>query len=816
MHTQLIFSHSRKDDQGNKVGAKRLQDHTAGVKAKALASLHHRLGFSLLSPSEIRDLLEVICVFHDLGKYTRYFQDYLLGKNYDQDLKTHARLGAHVAYQWTAPVHEKPLPALLAYYIILHHHLNLRGLRTSADPIFNNIEAEEVADMLASQWKSLPPVSQLIEEMELATAARQLAYATPRDISRKMRSFRETGAEYYFLINYLFSLLIEADKLDASDTPHHVRQAIAPHAVERHIAAMKPGKNDAQQRLRQEVRAAVLAHLEREDILSQRLMLLTAPTGIGKTLTALDFAIRLRDKIAQAEGRQAQIITALPFINIIEQTLDEYQQVFSSPDDASISILAHYQYADVLGEQQDAGDERGYDRLSMQLDTWQADIVITSFVQLLQTLITNRNKLLKKFNHFAGAIVIMDEVQSIRLEHMPVVGAMLFYLARYLDTRLILMTATQPLIFESAQKHILSKRGERADLAVMHLLPQAESYFRVFERTQLIPHLDEVLEDEAAFVALFARCWTPDKSCIVVCNKVLRSLRVCEALQTWLAEQGHTHPVFYLSTNVIPFHRMERIGEIKASLKAHRAGSAPAPILVATQVVEAGVDLDFDMGFRDIGPIESVVQVAGRINRENHPERRLSPLHIVQFGKDCRDVYGLLTYKQAVDALGQQPIAEPDYFDLVASYFAVKNAAEAYGESLCLFESIEKLEYDSDDRRCGIAGFQVIQQAAWVRNVFIESDDAATAAKEAFVNMLHAKGDDKMRMKKEFDQHHKRTFHQHIVAVPKYHLGDLPKIDLRAPEVDIFLVDRMQLSRCYDTATGFIRTREEPSASVFF
>lgn len=812
-----LFSHSRKDERGQVFGSKRLLDHIAGVKAKALASLHDKLGFSLLTNTELYELLEVICVFHDLGKYTSHFQDYLLGRRYDRDLKSHARLGAHAAYQWADSSPENLLPAVLAYYLILHHHLNLRRLRSEDDPIFSTVDAEYTEEMLGIQWRSLPPESLLAEEMGLPAAGRKIGYALPRQISKHIRRLRETRVEHYFLINYLFSLLVEADKLDASDTPLYLRQAITPDAVERRIAAMKPVPGSMQQHLRQTVREAVLANLKREDILSQRLMLLTAPTGIGKTLTALDFAIKLRHQIALAEGRQAQIITALPFINIIEQTLDEYQQVLSVSGNASVSVLAHYQYADVLGNQQDTDEESDYSRRWMQLDTWQADIVITSFVQLLQTLITNRNKLLKKFNHLAGAIVIMDEVQSIRLEYMPVVGAMLFYLARFLDTRLILMTATQPLIFESAQKHILSHRGERADLAVLHLLPQAESYFRVFERTQLIPHTAEVLQDEHDFVALFARYWTPGKSCIIVCNKVMRSLRIYKAVQEWLCSQGYKHPLFYLSTNVVPVHRTERIGEIKQCLSACRSGEALPPILVATQVVEAGVDLDFDMGFRDIGPIESVVQVAGRINRENQPERRLSPLYIVQLGKDCRDVYGTLTYNQALDALGSEPIAEPDYFDLVGRYFEGKDAGEAYGESVCLFEAIEKLEYDSEDRKCGIAGFQVIQQATWVQSVFIENSTAATAAKEAFLNMVQAKGNAKTQLKQVFDQDHKRAFHQHIIAVPKYYLEDLPKIDPLAPDAGIFLVSGDRLSRFYDTATGFIREREndQSPSSIF-
>src|SRR5690554_5724458 len=99
----------------------------------------------------------------------------------------------------------------------------------------------------------------------------------------------------------------------------------------------------------------------------------------------------------------------------------------------------------------------------MAMDTWQADIVITSFVQFFQTLIGKRNKLLKKFNHFANAIIILDEVQALRLDQMPLLGASLFYLSKFLKSRIILMTATRPKIFELAEQEILDKLGEKVN-----------------------------------------------------------------------------------------------------------------------------------------------------------------------------------------------------------------------------------------------------------------------------------------------------------------------------------------------------------------
>ena len=179
-------------------------------------------------------------------------------------------------------------------------------------------------------------------------------------------------------------------------------------------------------------------------------------------MTALDFALKLKNKLKTKTGVESRIIYALPFINIIEQALNEYGTTLSK----EIKIIGHYQYADVFGknEKQNIDDiKQNYNQKLMSVDTWQGDIVITSFVQFFETLIGNRNKLLKKFNHFANAIVILDEVQSLRLNQMPLIGAALYFLSKFLNTRIILMTATKPKIFELAQQEILSDEGERVE-----------------------------------------------------------------------------------------------------------------------------------------------------------------------------------------------------------------------------------------------------------------------------------------------------------------------------------------------------------------
>lgn len=808
----MLYSHSQKDPaSGVRRGSKSLQVHTQGVWDKACQALYPHTRFEQMSPADLAEVLEQVCRLHDLGKATPFFQDYLLGQPVDWEKKTHARLGAHVAFQALVNAPEGALKASLAYLTVLFHHQNLQTPGT--DRLFD--EPDHVLSLVDAQWQALPDLASLAKVLDTS-----LPDGLPKDraIRRPINALRKRGnlkVEHYFLLNYLFSLLIEADKLDASDTPVHVRQPLPAVAVAQYLAGFAP-KVSPLVRLREEMRAEVNRQLDAPGILDKRLMLLTAPTGLGKTLTALGAALKLRELIFLRENRQAQIITALPFINIIEQTLQVYQEVLGPEQvrNPNIQLLAHYQYADVMGEPEKADTEdweaKGYPQKMMQLDTWQADVVITSFVQLLQTLISNRNKLLKKFHHLAGAIVIMDEVQSIRLEQVPLVGAMLYYLAKFLDTRLILMTATQPLIFELADAHILRSRGESAVETVFPLIVKPERYFHLFERTQLVPYLEEVLDMEA-FLALFEEKWQSDQSCLIVCNKVLRSLEVFAALQEWLEDKGYRNAIHYLSTNVVPAHRLGRIEAIKAELKAVRQstiGNAHPPILVATQVVEAGVDLDFDMGFRDIGPVDSIIQVAGRINRENREDSKLSPLYLIDWG-DGADIYGPPAYHQAKAALGREPIPEPAYYELVQRYFIGATAQGAYDTSLAMFHAVEGLAYSentlvSDGRT--IADFAVIEQAKWATQVYVECDEEAIGARLAFLAIQDAKGEAKQQAKRQFEAHFKRCFHQHIITVPRYLVsGRLDKMGEAYEDLDLYYLPYDQAQYWYRADTGMIR-----------
>jgi len=805
------YSHSKIDENGATVGSKELQVHVNGVKEKALFHLAENLSLGY-SDEELKEILQISIDFHDLGKYTSYFQNYLLKQEpIDFLLKRHAQLGGFVAYNFFQEKEEKK--GLLALYLIFLHHSQLIDILEISSKLGDDLER-----IINKQKEDLILDHSFIEKDLNRKKVQDFIFYTEEKKLRK--GFKYWGKKYaciqdYFMINYLFSLLIESDKLDASDTVPYSLKPIKPSSVDERFGEPN-GQNKrltefSNNELRNYCRAVVISNLEQTDVLENYVFTLTAPTGIGKTMTALDFSLKLKDKIKKKSGVEARIIYALPFINIIEQALSEYEKVLGQQN---IQILGHYQYADVFGKNDQKentdGAEQGYDQKLMALDTWQADVVITSFVQFFETLIGNRNKLLKKFNHFANAIIILDEVQTLRLDQMPLLGAALFYLSKYLKSRIILMTATRPKIFELAQQEILTAEGEKVESK--ELLTNYEEVFALFKRTSIHPLLNDLKEEKEnrtqEFISsIFADKWGKEKSCLIVCNTVKCSTEVFQHIEEFLEENNLNNPIYYLSTNIIPAHRLQRIQDIKEDIQQRKA-----PILIATQVVEAGVDLDFDMGFRDVGPIDSIIQVAGRINRNNNPDKIHSPLYIVDFDtKATTMVYGRLTYIQAKKSLEQQTyFYEKDYLKLITEYFNGISEKSSFADSRTFFHSMKTLKYDADDKKAlPVSAFRIIEESDRYAPVFIEIDDSASKILEKYLQKIT-----NQISKEEYNKDWKLKFQQHIISVPKYLCEDLETVN--EYEENILLVSKDEIDLRYNTQTGYNRNYKEENSTFIF
>lgn len=710
----------------------RLQEHLQAVSEMMANAVSPAVRFRPFKHNDMVEMVRWIGFLHDLGKYTPFFQDYLLNGK-ESRLKNHAHISACFLYALLLKTLdgkmtqlEKQVWAFLGYLVVRHHHgsLTLKRLFSS----------EDMWDVLQQQAKALlQQKDATLQDMALGERLdskmyghclriedlkndRGFFYYMPQYLANRLKD-----EQWYFALIYLFSLLIDADKLDSAGIQPSAVYGTPPERVE-HYLSVKHGerKSGSYQDRRNEVRQTVLNvmdGLSDEAIRSQRIFTFTAPTGIGKTLSALQCALRLQERIRQTEGYTPRIITAIPFINIIEQTKKDYEGVFGAE-----RVLAHHRLNDYTAGKKAEGKEEDesvpVDRVMTEVESWESDVIVTTFVQFFHSIVTGENRPLKKVNKLAGSIVILDEVQSLPDVYMPLVGALLRKLAEFYGTRFILMTATQPKLLELGDRLLGGK-----SLPPVELLPGNESYFRELKRTKLIPLLAEKHTSETLADAILEK-YQPQRSVLVVVNTIRRSIELYKQFREKQRAGiiGPETAIHYLSTNIIPKHRREVVETVKEML---RKGNPV--ILVSTQTIEAGVDLDFDMGFRDLAPMESLIQTAGRINREGHKED-FSPLYIVRLEKDSQYVYGKHHLDRTEKLLqNRKEILEPEYRNLVEAYYRELLEAGVSDESRQLWEQgIVGLDFEK------LKEFQLIERMGEVVDVFVELDDTASLLADAY------------------------------------------------------------------------------------
>lgn len=787
-----FYSHIYKSGDNKITDIKPLRRHLFNAALIAKSNLPDNLNFSY-SNNLLSSFLNDIVIFHDFGKYTSFFQNYLLGKNKDSVLSNHSHIGAY--YIFNKYITDNPKLALLGYYIIKNHHGNFNDF--SDDPIYLPNERILLKEKLNHQYLDLEKNLKDIENDLNTNIIKEYISVPEKALFYKIRQIdKEKSIQNYYLINYLFSLLIEADKLDASNTEQYTRIEIDKESVSTHIKSKKRDDNFIN-KIRSEIRNEVKTKLTKDYLLSNNIFTLTAPTGSGKTFLNLEFALQLRDVLKNETGNLPQIIYSLPFISIIEQTEQVIKEVLGN----NAKILAHYQFSDTFDPDYADNENITYSNRIQILETWQSDIIITSFVQLLQTLIGNRNKFLKKFHHLANSIIILDEVQALKAEYLPLIGAALYYLTKFLNCKIIFSTATRPFIFELADKYLL---GNHNEIKFTELLNDHEKYFNKFNRTKLIPLIKSELKVEE-FLDFFKSKYDPSKSCLVVCNTVNNSILIHNLLEKEFGENN----LFYLSTNIIPLQKEKVLKAINERLNTK---DKQKPILVSTQVIEAGVDLDFDMAFRELSPIDSIIQTAGRVNR-NYNLEEAAPVYIFDLGT-CPRIYGAIAQITSSNLLKDKTeITEQDYLLTINNYFTILNDKKSFSASSEIYDAMLNLKYHSNNDKKGISDFKLIEDDVFENSVFIEYLDKeqndekeekdkipATEIYQKYCDFI-----DKKITKEEFAKYVK-LFNKYVISIPKTLID---RNDLKGKGKNLYYVKNEIIDYFYKTKTGFIRKEDK-------
>lgn len=590
------------------------------------------------------ELAYYVGLWHDVGKFHPAWQRYLVASEANPGLRgrgpDHKAAGAMLAA-------ERIGPAALA---IGGHHGGLPAPKASATPGFRALR-------------------QLIEdERERAVQALELARAAVPNLEPVERlelpEHLDDPLKADLFIRMLFSALVDADYLDteAHFTLYDANLRKRPMAdlsvlfdrlQQSQIARFRMAPDTEVNRARADVYAACRAAAEQPPGFFR----LTVPTGGGKTRSGLAFAL----KHAANHGLR-RVVVAVPFISITEQTAAEYRGVFGDWADDGIVLEHHSSVAEAFDE--DEVGEVGGASLSARLATenWDAPIVVTTTVQLFESLLHRKPAKMRKVHRLARSVIILDEAQALPPRLLEPVLDVLRGLVDDYGATVVLSTATQP-AFES----IPAFQG----IDAAEIVPVPARHFRALERVTYDRRARPLSWTEvAAEVAAEPRS-------LAIVNTKADAMALIDAL-----EAAGGRDILHLSTLLCGAHRRRTIEEVKRRQQTGRPCR-----LVSTQVVEAGVDIDFPIVFRAFGPLDAMVQAAGRCNREGTLGTRGGRVVVFEptqggtppgYYKTARDT--------ARTALNMLPDRRPDDLDLVRRYFellydAVPADAEAVQDS---------------------------------------------------------------------------------------------------------------------------------------
>lgn len=342
--------------------------------------------------------------------------------------------------------------------------------------------------------------------------------------------------------------------------------------------------------------------------------LLNVPTGSGKTLASLRYALTHAEKYDKE-----RIIYTSPLLSILEQNAEVIRDYIS--DDSL--ILEHHSNA--VNDK----DTEESERQSVLEDSWSAPIIITTLVQLLNTMFDSRTSSVRRFHSLANSVIIIDEVQTVPCKLLSLFNLTVSFLAEACNATIVLCSATQPCT--ENLKHPIRSHVE-------NIVSYDKELWQPFRRTKIINKGKIQFEE----IPDFAKEVLSEKnSLLIVCNKKKESADIFKALQ------NGEYNIFHLSAAMCTQHRRKALAEIYTSL----ADKNKKTICVATQVIEAGVDISFDAVTRFSAGMDNIIQSAGRCNRNGESEE-LSPVYIVQVNNENLTNLREIRYsKQATEEL---------------------------------------------------------------------------------------------------------------------------------------------------------------------
>jgi len=549
----------------------------------------------------IPDLMYLSAAFHDLGKATSFFQTYIRNPEKEHDKrKSHALISAVFVYFITKKYFEnieidsvlKQLLSAFVFSAVKRHHGRLQNL--SGEILIDdewqellkeqvkNIDSEKIKTIIDEQLKGFDfsvNWADFVSFVENYKYSKPLKYFRYGFLLRNYKYiFSNTRISLFYIHQLIYSALLFADKNDVilKDKVDFINQSDVIGKINEYRE--RKGFNNPQSEINELKNKSFFEssnYLDKVFKKDKHIYSITLPTGLGKTITAF----LLADKMRKLAGfKDSKIIINIPFTSIIDQNFEVYADILKTLD-TDILLKHHHLAEPVYKTNENTAD---YYESKFLIETWQSDVVVTTFVQLLETLLTCDKTKLMKFAHLANSVILLDEIQTIPYELWETIRETFNILGEKFNIYFILISATQPLIFTP-------------NIDIIELVPDYKKYFHFFNRTRL-----NLISQKISFDDFKSRLseyinLNRNKDVLVIVNTKNAAREtfefICNEIDTENIE------TYFLTTLITPFERKKIIHRIKKS-------SDHQKIIISTQLVKAGVYISVNTFFRQIAPLD--------------------------------------------------------------------------------------------------------------------------------------------------------------------------------------------------------------------
>lgn len=609
-------------------------------------------------------------MLHDIGKYSVEFQK-KIKENLDIRVD-HSTAGAKVCENLDGCY-------WLLTYCIAGHHAGLPDLGREGLP----------SSLLGRLKKRLCDYSAYEKEIEIPQITTPPIAMNPE---------KDPNFALSVFIRMLYSCLVDADFLDTEQFMNNgtvqrdsgESMDVLLEKLQNYTAKWLINRNDTTIDGR---RSEILRNCLEMGKSSKGLFQLTVPTGGGKTVASLAFALQ-----HAVENHMDRVIYVIPYTSIIEQNAQVFREILGSEN-----VLENHSNVDYESSEE-------FKPMQLAAENWDKPVVVTTNVQFFESLYANKSSKCRKLHNIVNSVIIFDEAQMLPANYLKPCMAMIEELLQQYGTSIVLCTATQPALQQFLPEKYVARE----------LCPRRDEQFRFFERVTY-QNIDTVTEEEMA--EKLQQEW--HALCIVNTRK--RAQRLYEQLQG----EG----VYHLSTTMYPAHRKRVLAEIRERLDDKKGKKC---IVISTSLVEAGVDLDFTSVYRELAGVDSIIQAAGRCNRNGERGKEESIVRIFQW----EDKEQMSEQRHQIDTT-QKLLARGK--DITALESITEYFWELYhikGESLDVKKILEK--FDGGDYQFATVAkdFKLIEENSVT--VYIDQEPEA----KALLQEIRQQGLTKSRMRK--------------------------------------------------------------------